>query len=128
MADKMQEEEPLDPAVEAIRVKMVRLLAVSGSIMMLGLMAVLAAIVYRVTSADEADQVAKPSVALVDQAVPAGGVRPAYAGVPKGSEILSIMPDGFGVFITLRKADGTVITQRHNSAGRLVSTFIIVEE
>ncbi|MEL6784369.1 MAG: fimbrial protein [Pseudomonadota bacterium] len=132
MADKMtsgrEEEEPLDPAVEAIRVKMVRLLMVSGGIMMLGLMAVLAVIVYKVTSADEAGQGAQPSAPVADKAVPVGGVRPAYVGIPKGAEIVSAVPDGAGVFITLRKTDGSIIMQRHNGAGQLVASFAVVEE
>ncbi|UXN65032.1 fimbrial protein [Phyllobacterium sp. A18/5-2] len=42
------EEEPLDPAMERVRRKMIRLLAVSIGIMVIGLMAVLAAIVYKI--------------------------------------------------------------------------------
>jgi hypothetical protein len=46
------DEEPLDPATERVRRKMMRLLAVSIGIMMVGLAAVLAAIVYRIGAAD----------------------------------------------------------------------------
>ena len=42
------EEQPLDPAMERVRRKMIRLLAVSIGIMVIGLMAVLAAIVYKI--------------------------------------------------------------------------------
>ncbi|MEM1317529.1 MAG: hypothetical protein AAGF29_04630, partial [Pseudomonadota bacterium] len=57
------DEEPLDPKVEAVRQKLVRLLLVSGGIMLLGFLAVFAAIVYKINdvadtpvaiSADEA--------------------------------------------------------------------------
>jgi hypothetical protein len=41
-------EPPLEPAAERLRRKLVRLLVVSGGIMMLGLIAVFAAIVYKV--------------------------------------------------------------------------------
>ena len=50
MSDTLKEEEkPLDPAMEAVRRKMVRLLAVSLGVMMIGLMAVLGAIVYKMS-------------------------------------------------------------------------------
>jgi hypothetical protein len=43
------EEKPLDPEMEKVRRKMVRLLAVSIGIMFIGLMTVLGAIVYKFT-------------------------------------------------------------------------------
>ena len=46
--DDMRSRAPLDPAAERLRRKLVRLLFVSGGIMMLGLIAVFAAIVYKV--------------------------------------------------------------------------------
>lgn len=46
------EDEPLDPAMERVRRKMVRLLAVSIGVMIIGVFAVLAAVVWRVTSSD----------------------------------------------------------------------------
>ncbi|MCB1446389.1 MAG: hypothetical protein KDJ87_11520 [Rhizobiaceae bacterium] len=42
------EEAPLDPAFEKVRRKMVRLLVISSSVIILGLMAVVVSIVYRV--------------------------------------------------------------------------------
>lgn len=50
-ADEL-EEKPLDPAMENVRRKMVRLQLVSGGIMLVMFMAVLAAIVYKVTRTD----------------------------------------------------------------------------
>lgn len=44
------DEKPLDPAVERIRARMVRLLAVSIGIMFAGLMAVLIAIFYKMSN------------------------------------------------------------------------------
>lgn len=43
------EDKPLDPAVERVRRKMMRLMAISVGIMMVGLMAVLFAIVYKIS-------------------------------------------------------------------------------
>jgi len=47
------EEQPLDPAMERVRRKMVRLMVISIGIMMVGLMAVLGAIVYKIGGSGE---------------------------------------------------------------------------
>lgn len=48
-----QAEPPLDPAMERVRRKMIRLLAVSIGVMLIGLMAVLVAVVYKINRAPE---------------------------------------------------------------------------
>ena len=45
--DETENEEPLDPAMERVRRKMVRLLTIAIGTMLIGLMAVLGAIVYK---------------------------------------------------------------------------------
>lgn len=50
------EEKPLDPALEKIRRKMVRLLVISSSVIVLGLMAVLGSIVYKANKNSAAAQ------------------------------------------------------------------------
>jgi hypothetical protein len=78
-----QEDKPLDPVMENVRRKMVRLQLVSGGIMLLMFMAVLAAIVYKVTSSD-----GKPQVQSADGlSVPSDA--PIQASVT--------LPDGFAV-------------------------------
>ncbi|MEO1748761.1 MAG: DUF6476 family protein [Pseudomonadota bacterium] len=52
--EETQEDKPLDPAVERVRAKMVRLLAVSMGIMFVSIFAVLAAVIYRI-NADSTD-------------------------------------------------------------------------
>ncbi len=47
------EEKPLDPAVERVRRKMMRLMVISVGIMMIGLMAVLFAIVYKISDRND---------------------------------------------------------------------------
>lgn len=47
------QEPPLDPAMERVRRKMIRLLAVSIGVMLIGLMAVLAAVVYKINKAPD---------------------------------------------------------------------------
>lgn len=57
-------EKPLDPAVERIRRKMARLLVVSIAVMMIGLMAVLAAIVYKIGDEDGEEEFVGAEIAL----------------------------------------------------------------
>lgn len=49
MDDERDAEAPLDPAMERVQVKLKRLLAVSSLVMVLGFMAVLAAIIYKLS-------------------------------------------------------------------------------
>lgn len=73
-ASESDPEEPLDPAVERVRRKLVRLLMVSSGVMVLGFAAVVAAVVYRV-SRDDAPATAEPvdlpvaAAALLDASV-----------------------------------------------------------
>jgi hypothetical protein len=77
-----QEEKPLDPAMENVRRKMVRLQIVSGAIMFVSLMAVFGAVVYKVTRTE-----------------PAGSAPVASNGVPSGSPVSGTvtLPSGFAV-------------------------------
>ena len=63
------EEGELDPAMERVRRKLVRLLFVSSGIMVLGLAAVVAGIFYRVSRMEDTARVAEPvaiGVSLAD--------------------------------------------------------------
>ena len=93
MAASNIEEEPLDPEVEAIRRKLVRLLMVSGGIMFVGLMTVLIAIVYKINQGTEAVATAPASASQVL--------------LPNGSKILDSAIDGNSVMLTLQEPDGS---------------------
>ncbi|WP_162653035.1 hypothetical protein [Lentilitoribacter sp. Alg239-R112] len=56
-----EDEKPLDPEMEKVRRKMVRLLGVSLGIMFIGVMAVLAAVVYKINAAGD-DEIANPAM------------------------------------------------------------------
>lgn len=86
------EEQPLDPEVEKVRRKMVRLLAVSIGIMFIGVMAVLVAIVYRISETDEAE-VAMPSSGDTTFAAE-GAVATAEATLPEGFAVSNVSLDG----------------------------------
>lgn len=52
---EVEDEKPLDPEMEKVRRKMVRLLGVSLGIMFIGVMAVLAAVVYKINTPDDSE-------------------------------------------------------------------------
>lgn len=111
-----QEEEPLDPAVEAIRVKMVRLLAISGGIMMLGLMAVLISIVYKVTQ--DSSPAPKAAAASTDNEIV----------IPAGAQVVQTSQSGGRITLTLRLQDGATAIQVHDASGALIANYAVREQ
>jgi hypothetical protein len=105
------DEKSLDPAVEAVRRRLARLLAVSIGIMMVGLFAVLGAIVYR----------------LQDRA-PAVQAEAAIT-VPQGATIIGEALDGDRIMLRLQMPDGSQMLVIHSAAnGQIVSRFTIGAE
>ncbi|PYE88720.1 hypothetical protein [Phyllobacterium leguminum] len=102
-------EPPLDPAMEKVRRKMMRLLAVSIGIMLIGLMAVLVAVVYKVTRSDEAET-APPRSDIPGEAVTAPVAPPAIieSQVPlaPGTRLLSQSLSGDHVSLETLLPDG----------------------
>jgi len=82
-----QEDKPLDPVMEKVRRKMVRLQLVSGGIMLLMFMAVLAAIVYKINARDGKPQAAASSGGLV---VPSDAPVKATAALPDGFAVSAV--------------------------------------
>jgi hypothetical protein len=98
-AGEIDEEKPLDPATELVRRKMVRLLLVSIGIMMVGLMAVLGAIVYKIGKSP--DTVAAQGGGAPIEPGTAGTIR-----LPQGAEIVSTSLDGDNVLLQLQLSGG----------------------
>lgn len=78
-----QEEKPLDPAMESVRRKMVRLQIVSGAIMFVSLMAVFGAVVYKVMHNEPAAPAATVS------GVPSDAPLAATVSLPLGFKVQS---------------------------------------
>jgi hypothetical protein len=91
------DEAPLDPAAVRLRRKMVRLLFVSGGIMVLGLIAVFAAIVYKL------NERAPDSSGAFSAAAPVEG----QIVLPAGHRIVSTALDGERALLTLAAPNGT---------------------
>lgn len=82
-ADDEQEEKPLDPAMESVRRKMVRLQIVSGAIMFVSLMAVFGAVVYKVTRTEPSQTTASAGSSSVPSDAPVSST----ASLPLGFKI-----------------------------------------
>ena len=108
--DEDEAEEPLDPAVERLRRKMVRLLAVSIGVMMIGVMAVLAAVVYR--SVDAGGPKARDGAELA-------------LALPAGAEIRSVALDGDRALVHAATADGIRMYLVHLADGRILATYTL---
>ncbi len=120
------EEKPLDPDMEKVRRKMVRLLAVSIGIMFIGLMAVLGAIVYKFTQEDASgsgSQIAAGST----MTLPGDDVREAVATLPQGFAVQSVALDDVRIGFFGRAADGSQRLIIHDvSLGRIVSDVVVI--
>ncbi|MBB3465169.1 hypothetical protein [Rhizobium sp. BK377] len=82
-ADDEQEEKPLDPAMESVRRKMVRLQIVSGAIMFVSLMAVFGAVVYKVTRTEPS----QTATSAGSSGVPSDAPVNSTASLPLGFKI-----------------------------------------
>ncbi|MFA7415156.1 MAG: hypothetical protein WC048_11775 [Rhizobium sp.] len=97
-----QEEKPLDPALENVRRKMVRLQLVSAGIMFVSLMAVLAAVVYKATRTETREPAASTSLAI-----PADQPIAATANLPSGFTVQSTSLSGNQILFFGSMSDGT---------------------
>ncbi len=114
-----EDDKPLDPAMEKVRRKMIRLLVVSIGIMMAGVMALLFAIVYKMNNR------APAPVAASTLVVPQGTDEiTGTIALPEGAQINSHSFSGTQILIDIVNADGKremVIFDR--SQGRIVARY-----
>jgi hypothetical protein len=116
-----KEEKPLDPEMEKVRRKMVRLLAVSIGIMFVSLMAVLGAIVYKFTRPAEGPA---PVASGVPSEAPVAGA----IALPAGFAVEAMALDGDRVALFGRLADGSRRLIVHDAvSGRTISETTISE-
>lgn len=96
-----QEEKPLDPVMENVRRKMIKLQLVSAGVMVVMLMAVLGAIVYKVTRTS-APPASQPGLL----AVPSDAPLSAVAALPAGFRIEQVSLSGGQMLFYGVSADG----------------------
>lgn len=98
-----QEDKPLDPVMENVRRKMMRLQLVSGGIMLLMFMAVLAAIVYKINTRDGKPEAAAASGNL---SIPSDAPVKATATLPDGFAVSAVSQSGGQILFYGVMADG----------------------
>ncbi|MEP0320423.1 hypothetical protein [Bauldia litoralis] len=104
MADPYDEEEkPLDPAVVRVQERLRRLMLIAGLTLGLGLLAVLAGIVYRIVITDPGGSAALPK----DAATPT--VSLSGLGLEPGARIVSSAMDGNRLSLTFADDTGTSV-------------------
>ena len=117
-----QEEKPLDPAMENVRRKMIRLQIVSGAIMFVSLMAVFGAVVYKVMHSDAAPAPGYEASAGVPSEAPIS----ATAALPAGFSIRSTSLSGGQILFFGATADGVEKALVFDiRAGRLVADIAV---
>lgn len=111
-ANGLNDDQPLDPAVERVRRKMMRLMGISVAIMMVGLMAVIGAIFYKISGGGKKNVKAEPVVA--NSPLSPVGALDVMANIvgtitlPEGSRILKADMDGDRVLLNIRHDDGAM--------------------
>lgn len=98
-----QEDKPLDPVMERVRRKMMRLQLVSGGIMFVMFLAVLAAIVYKINTRDGKPEAAAVSGGL---AVPSDAPIKATVALPAGFAVSAVSQSGGQILFYGVMADG----------------------
>lgn len=102
IVNEAEEDKPLDPAVERVRKKLVRFVAINLGLLFLALMAVVGALVYKArTSSTPAQEIAG------DIQAPAGGQISGEIVLPVGSKVMSQALSGNRISIDAELADGS---------------------
>jgi len=117
-----EEQKPLDPAVEKVRRKLVRFVAINLGLLFIALMAVVAAIVYK-------SRTATPPAEVAVQAPSPGGVAEGQIALPAGARIVSQSLSGDRLSLQLELADGSRAIYIYDTAARrVIGKFAIAEE
>ena len=104
----IDEEEPLDPVMERVRKKMIRLLVISIGIMVIGLMAVLGAIVYKISNPSSLQEASsQPQTAGEVSGSQGTLAENVELELPDGAVILSTSLTDNRLLISVRLADGS---------------------
>jgi hypothetical protein len=118
-----EQEEPLDPAMERIRRKMVLLQLVSGGIMFVCFMAVLGAIVYKINQ--RTDEPSTTVAASGGFAVPADQPLAATAALPAGFEVQQVSLSGSQILFYGQLSGGRKLFIFDLSIGRMVADVTV---
>lgn len=118
-----QEEKPLDPVLEKVRRKMVRLQIVSAGVMFISLMAVLTAVVYKVRHSPTPEKAQTGAVSI-----PSDQPSSATARLPAGFKVTSTALSGTQILFFGTTSDGQSKAYVFDLAiGRLVADVTVAQ-
>ncbi|GAB5510367.1 MAG: hypothetical protein Rhims3KO_17680 [Hyphomicrobiales bacterium] len=115
-------EEPLDPRLEAVAIKMRRLSLVSSGIMFLGVFAVLGVILYRSMGGSSSADVTTYPVPL-----PADEVRELVVDRFAGARVTGVSADATSVFVSVAHGDGQAVLEIDRATWQVVSIVQIAQ-
>jgi Flp pilus assembly protein CpaB len=119
-----EEEKPLDPAVEKVRRKLVRFVAINLGLLFIALMAVVAALVYKSRTAAP-----PPAGEAGIEAPSTEGIAEGQIPLPAGARIISQSLSGNRISLSLELPDGGRAIYIYDlSSRRTVGRFVVVEE
>ena len=126
------EEKPLDPMVENVRRKMMRLMVISIGIMMIGLMAVLGAIVYKYNTSGLSSAETDAPVAQITEQVSGQKSEILASGsiaLPKGAIIETSSLAGSRILLKVRFIDGSIHLMVFDmSNASIIADFSVLEK
>lgn len=107
MANQIDEDEPLDPIMEKVRVKMVRLLGVSIGLMLLALITVLGAVVYKISQGSESSEIEGDDNSVSSSQVSTAPLlEDLEVDLPEGARVVSSSISNNQIMFDLRMVDG----------------------
>ncbi|QPC85750.1 fimbrial protein [Mesorhizobium sp. NBSH29] len=120
-----QEDEPLDPAVEKVRRKLVRFVGINLGLLFLALMAVVGAIVYK-----SGRDTAKPEASVGLVPAPAeGGMLEGEIILPAGARIISQSLSGNRIALNIMLSDGQLAILVYDIAEkRIIGKFAVTAQ
>jgi len=116
------EDKPLDPAVERVRRKLLRFVAINLGLLFAAVLVVVAAVFYKSATLEE-----PPMAASGDIRVPSGEVLAAEIPIPAGARIVSQSLSGPRIALDVERADGGRVILVYDMAERRVVAELTVK-
>ncbi len=129
------EDAPLDPAVEKVRRKVMRLMGISIAIMMVGLMAVIGAIFYKISGSGGKKATTEVTADSKVVMLPSGEIRNIDAiganiagniNLPDGSTVVKADFDNGQIMLMIKAGEGDLSLWVYDLAAKRVFAKIVV--
>ncbi|MBS9722550.1 fimbrial protein [Tianweitania sp. BSSL-BM11] len=115
---ELDDDQPLEPAMERVRGKLVRFMAINLGLLFVALMAVVLAIVYRWTRTPEPDAAPAAETATIPQ----GDDRIQTVPLPEGARVTSQSLEGNRLALDTINTDGSRVLVIYDfAAGRVIA-------